>query len=325
MPLIAKFGQGDRAKGWQMTIGLWAIVCVILFIITFLSTRERILPDPEQKATARQDFGGLLKNGPWIAMFVLTLIHFTYVAMRSGAIFYYFQYYVNKDSLFQVLQTLGLTNIKGGGLWHYLMNTFGLVVDAERKNVSSVGFSLFNISSQLVLVIGVLSSTFLSIRFGKKAVALVGFFLATIFMALFILLPANAIGALLVLEYLRALSYGPTIPLLWAMFADVVDYAEWKTGRRTTGLVYATIMFALKAGLSLGVAIAGWVLSAYGYVPNVAQTPTALLGIRMTISIFPAICFLIVLACLFSYPIGKKLNLQIQDELAERRKKFATN
>jgi GPH family glycoside/pentoside/hexuronide:cation symporter len=36
MPLIAKFGQGDRAKGWQMTIGLWAIVCVVLFIITLL-------------------------------------------------------------------------------------------------------------------------------------------------------------------------------------------------------------------------------------------------------------------------------------------------
>lgn len=83
MPLIAKLGQGDRAKGWQMTIGLWAIVCVVLFIIAFLSTRERILPDPKQSATARQDFGGLLKNGPWIAMFVLTLAHFTVVAMRG--------------------------------------------------------------------------------------------------------------------------------------------------------------------------------------------------------------------------------------------------
>jgi GPH family glycoside/pentoside/hexuronide:cation symporter len=259
-------------------------------------------------------------------MFALTLAHFTVVAMRGGAVFYYFQYYVNKDSLYQVLQTLGLTGAGGGGgLWHYLLNSFGLVVDSQRSNVSSVGFSLFNMSSQLVLVIGVLSSTFLSIRFGKKAVALVGFSLTTIFMALFILLPADAIGATLVLEYLRALSYGPTIPLLWAMFADVVDYAEWKTGRRTTGLVYATIMFALKAGLSLGVAIAGWVLSGYGYKPNVTQTPEALLGIRMTISIYPTVCFLIVLACLFSYPIGKKLNLQIQDELAERRKKFVTN
>ena len=62
------------------------------------------------------------------------------------------------------------------------------------------------------------------------------------------------------LELIRALSYAPTIPLIWAMFADVADYAEWKTGRRTTGVMFATILFALKTGLSLGGAIAGWLL-----------------------------------------------------------------
>jgi Na+/melibiose symporter-like transporter len=106
------------------------------------------------------------------------------------------------------------------------------------------------------------------------------------------------------------------------MFADVVDYAEWKTGRRTTGVIYATIMFALKTGLSFGGALAGWLLSAYGYRANVAQTAKALLGIRMTISVYPAIFFFVVVVCMFFYRIGKKLNIQIQDELAERRKRF---
>jgi GPH family glycoside/pentoside/hexuronide:cation symporter len=326
LPLVAKFGKGDNATGWQMTMGLWATVCVILFVITFLSTRERIQPDPKQKSSARQDFGNLLKNGPWIAMFILTLAHFSVLAMRGGTLFYYFQYYVNKDRLFDVLQGLGLTSAAAGAgpgsLWQYLLNTFGLIVDAEKKNVSSVGFSLFNMSSQFVTVIGVLFSTFLTIRFGKKAVALVGFSLTTIFMALFILLPPDAIGATLILEYVRALSYAPTIPLLWAMFADVVDYAEWKSGRRTTGVIYATIIFGLKAGLSLGGAIAGWLLSGYGYKANQVQTSEALLGIRMTISIYPAILFCIVVVCLFCYKISKKLNIQIQDELAERRKRF---
>src|SRR5262249_9844347 len=62
LPLVAKFGQGDKAKGWQMTMGLWAAVCVVLFVITFLSTRERIQPDPQQKADARRDFSTLLKT-----------------------------------------------------------------------------------------------------------------------------------------------------------------------------------------------------------------------------------------------------------------------
>jgi len=326
LPLVAKFGQGDRARGWQMTIALWATVCVVLFLITFLTTRERIQPDPRQKSSVRQDFADLLRNGPWIAMFVLTLSHFIVLAMRGGTMFYFFEYYLDKDRLFDVLSSLGLTSAAqgagGGGLWHYLLNTFGLVVDPQKNNVSSVGFSLFNMSSQFVTVVGVLFSTILAMRFGKKAVAIAGFALTTIFMALFILLPPAAIGTTLILEYLRALTYAPTIPLLWAMFADVVDYAEWRTGRRTTGVIYATILFGLKAGLSLGVAIAGWLLSGYGYTANAAQTAEALLGIRMTVSIYPAIFFLIVLACLFCYKITKQLNIRIQDELAERRKQF---
>ncbi len=326
LPLVAKFGQGDDAKGWQTTIGLWAVLCVFLFVITFFSTRERIQPDPKQKSSPKEDFRNLTKNGPWIAMFVVTLAHFIVSAMRGGTVLYYFEYYLDQDKLFDMLQTLGLTTAAvgsaNGGVWNYLLNTFGLIVDAEHKNVASVGFSFFNMYSQFITVIGVLCATWLSIRFGKKAIVQVGFALSALFMAAFILIPADAIGAVFALEFLRAISYAPTIPLLWAMFADVADYAEWKTGRRTTGVIYATIMFALKTGLSLGGAIAGWLLSAYGYRANMAQTAEALTGIRMTISIYPALFFGLIVVCLGFYRINKKLNIQIQDELAERRKQF---
>jgi Na+/melibiose symporter-like transporter len=327
LPLVAKFGQGNNAKGWQMTMGLWAVVCVVLFCITFLTTRERIQPDPKQKSSPREDFGSLASNGPWKAMFILTLAHFAMLAMRGGTLFYYFQYYVNPGKLFDLLQGVGLTAAAAGsaqgGPWHSLLNTFGLVVDARRSNVASVGFGLLNMSSQFVTVLGVLCSTALAARFGKKAVALVGFSLTTVFMAAFFFVPPESVGTMFLLEYVRALTYAPTIPLIWAMFADVADFAEWKTGRRATGIVYATILFGLKTGLSLGGAAAGWLLSAFGYRSNAVQTASSLAGIRMTISVFPAILFLIVIACLVCYRIGKELNLQIQDELAERRKKFA--
>jgi glycoside/pentoside/hexuronide:cation symporter, GPH family len=321
LPLVAKFGQGDKAKGWQMTISLWAVVCVVLFVITFLSTRERIQPDPKQKSSVKEDFFSLAQNKPWIAMFIVTLAHFIVAAMRGGAVVYYFNYYVNRERLYDALQTLGLTSVASGsgGWWYNLLNTFGLIVDPEKTNVASVGFSLFDMSSQFVTVIGVLCATFLSIRFGKKAIVQIGFSLTAIFMASFIFLPADAIWATFALEYIRALSFAPTIPLLWAMFADVADYAEWKTGRRTTGVVYATIMFGLKVGLSLGGAMTGWLLSWYGYKADAFQTPHALMGIRMTVSVYPAIFFAIVVLTMFFYKIGKKLNIQIQDELAERR------
>jgi glycoside/pentoside/hexuronide:cation symporter, GPH family len=325
LPLVAKFGHGDKARGWQMTMALWATVCVVLFLITFLTTKERIKPDPKQKSEPKKDFTNLVKTGPWVAMFILTLSHFIVLAMRGGTISYYFQYYADQGRLYDFLGTVGLTNVAGGGgLWHYLLNTFGLVVDAQKSNVSSVGFSFFNMTSQFVTVLGVLTSTALSLKFGKKAVAIWGFSLTTIFMALFYLVPANAIGTMFIMEYARALTYAPTIPLIWAMFADVVDYSEWKTGRRITGVIYATILFGLKTGLSLGGAMAGWLLSAFGYRANMAQTTHALEGIRMTISLFPSIFFGVVIVCLVCYKIGKSLNIQIQDELAERRRNFAS-
>jgi GPH family glycoside/pentoside/hexuronide:cation symporter len=317
LPLVASLGNGDNARGWQLTMAVWAAVCLVCFLITFLTTRERIAPPTEQRMNVRLDFGNLLKNGPWIAMFVLTLVHFVFVAMRGGTMFYYFQYYVDHERLYGFLRGVGVQETAGGG---WLLRGLGLVLSPDRSNVGSVGFSLFNISSQMVTVVGVICSVWLAARFGKRAVALAGFSITTLLMAAFILLPADAIVGTYLLEWARALAYAPTIPLIWAMFADVADYAEWTTGRRTTGVIFATILFALKGGLSLGGALAGWLLSGYGYQANAAQTPTALQGIRMLVSVYPAICLVIVVVCLVFYRITRPLNQQIQDELAERRR-----
>jgi Na+/melibiose symporter-like transporter len=133
----------------------------------------------------------------------------------------------------------------------------------------------------------------------------------------------TSVGTLFWLGILWAVGWGPTIPLLWVMIADVADYSEWKTARRATGFMYAGILFALKAGLSLGGALSAWLIDAYGYVPNAVQSERALLGIRMGASVYPAIMLGLVVVCLVIYPIGKSLGQRIQDELVERRKGYA--
>lgn len=327
LPMVSKFGQGDAAKGWYTTIGIFAAISVVFFVITFFSVRERIRPDPKQKSSPKQDFADLLKNGPWQSMFVLTLFVFITLALWGSATFYFFTYYVDKGSLFTYLQSWGLvvSDIEGAATtwWYDILNAFGLIAKADQSNVSSVGFSLFNMCGMLANILGVLFSKMLAIRFGKKGVFLTGLSLTTLFTLMFILVPSDAIGFLFLLNILKALAYGPTIPLLWAMMGDVADYAEWKTNRRATGVVFAGIVFALKAGLGFGGAICGWLLAMYGYVPNMAQTEGALFGIRMTASVFPAITFFIGVVALSRYGISKKLNLEIQDELAERRKLFS--
>lgn len=324
LPLVGKFGHGDAQKGWQMTIGVYAIVMVAFFLITFFSAKERIKPDPKQKSSPKKDMLALLKNGPWISMFVATLFIFITLAMWGSSMFYYFTYFVDKSSLFNFLQGMGLgKTLSGhGDALYSVLNAFGLIVSKDGSNTASVGFSLFNMAGQFCNILGVLVSTALAAKFGKKGVFVVGLFFTTVFTALYILLPSQAIGLAFLLNILRSLAYGPTIPLLWAMMADVADYTEWKTNTRATGLTFAGIVFGLKAGLGLGGAIAGWILSAYDYVPNAVQNAHALLGIRMTASIYSALFFFVGVIAIWFYKIDKKLNLQIQKDLEKRHKGF---
>lgn len=324
LPLVYKFGQGDAQKGYSMTIGVFAVVCIIFFLITFFSVKERIKPDPKQKSSPKKDLVGLLKTGPWVAMFITTLFVFITLALWGSGMFYYFTYYLDKDAVYNFLQSLGLGQHDSGtgGFWYGILNTFGLIVGKDASNVSGVGFSLFNMAGMLMNILGVMVSTALATRFGKKAVFTIGLFFTAVFTSLFIVLPAQAVGLAFLLNILKSLSYGPTIPLLWAMMADVADYSEWKTKRRATGLVFAGIVFGLKAGLGLGGAICGWILAAYDYVPNAVQTAHAVFGIRMAASIYPALTFFAGVISILFYAISKKLILEIQDELAERRKSF---
>jgi GPH family glycoside/pentoside/hexuronide:cation symporter len=174
----------------------------------------------------------------------------------------------------------------------------------------------------LVQIVGIMFSKRLTDRFSKKAVFIGGVSVTTVATLGVFLVGPTSIGLLFWLGILWAIGWGPTVPLLWVMIADVADYSEWKTFRRATGFMFAGVIFALKAGLSLGGALSAWVIDAYGYVPNVAQTPHALLGIRLGSSVYPAVALAIVLVCLALYPIGKTLNRRIQDELAERRKGY---
>jgi GPH family glycoside/pentoside/hexuronide:cation symporter len=105
------------------------------------------------------------------------------------------------------------------------------------------------------------------------------------------------------------------------MFTDCADYNEWKTGRRSTGLMMAASLFFLKFGLALGAAAIGWILAAYSFVEKAAtQSPEAVKGIVLLNSIYPAIFALIGVAAMLFYPLSDKRMLEIETDLIERRK-----
>lgn len=325
LPLVSKFAAGgDKGHGWLCTISLFAVIGLVFFVITFFSSRERITPPAGQKTDTRKDIKDVFKSVPWRAMFILTLFIFTTLAMWGSAMNYYFENYVDSNSLYAFLDKLGLVATEpGNGIGYTVLNAFGLIVSGPDQ-AYEVGFGVFNMLGALVQFFGVIFlSGFLANRYGKKRVFIICLALTALFTAFFYFPNETDIESMFVLNFLKSLAYAPTVPLLWAMIADVADHSEYVNYRRATGFVFAGVVFALKAGLGIGGAILGFLLSGFGYVSGAGtvQSESAIRGILLSSSLIPAAIFFVGVITLFFYPITKKFNEEMQAELTERRKK----
>ena len=333
LPLIAKFAIGhDRQYGWQMTMTIWAVICFFLFLITFFTSKERIKPEPTQKKSSpKEDFINLLKNNPWKVMFFMTLVHFAILSFRGAALYNYYHHFADKAALYDWLQSFGLTGpalVPGTAAPGGVLEWLGYIVHGDRtnlvnSNVADVANSIINMIGTGVTIIVILLSPSLAKKFGKKAVATCGFSLASIgTLAFYLIGPANITG-MIVLTILIAIAYAPTIPLIWAIYADVADYSEWKTGHRFTGIVFATIGFALKGGLALGSSSFLWIMAGiFSYNTQMPDAPEAIAGFRACSGIVVGIMFAICAILLMAYQINKNMTIQMADELADRRKSY---
>jgi glycoside/pentoside/hexuronide:cation symporter, GPH family len=319
--------KGDLVHGWSMVYAIYAGLCVLCFIITFATTKERVKPVAAQKSSIKQDFGDLLKNSPWAVMFIMTMVHFGILAFRGGAEYQYYQHYADKQAMFEFIQPLGLTasalkpgEPAPGGI----LETLGYVVHADpgqaaTSNVANAVYGLAGMIGKVITILAIIFSPLLAKRFGKKFICAVGFALMILNSFAFYFLQPNQIGLMILLTITGSLFYAPTIPLVWAIFADVADYSEWKTGRRATGTIFATIGFALKAGLAIGAYGLLMVQDFMKYDPD-KISPEIISMFRVCTTIVPGILFAICTVFLLLYKLDKHTTQKIVDELAARRK-----
>jgi Na+/melibiose symporter-like transporter len=330
LPLVAKFSAGhDRQHGWQMTMALWAIVCLVLFVITFATTRERIKPVAQTKSSPREDFANLIRNRPWLVMVAMTFVHFSILSFRGGALFNYYHHYADKAAMFDVLEKLGLTAAPlaagapaPGGLLEMLgYIVHGARTDLAASNVADVFNSIINILGTATTIVVLVLSPALARRFGKKAVAVVGFGLSALNAAAFYSLSPANVGGMIAFTITGSIVYAPTIPLIWAIYADVADYSEWQTGRRFTGMVFATIGFALKAGLAVGSASFLWIMAwLYDYETKAPSAAAAIAGYRACSGIVVGLLFATCTVLLAVYQLGRDRTLQMAGDLEIRRR-----
>jgi glycoside/pentoside/hexuronide:cation symporter, GPH family len=287
-PLVEYLGAGNETRGFQLTMAIFAMVSVVLILITFVTTKERVTPPPQQKTNVREELGELFKNWPWIVLLITSIFSNAFSALRSGSTIFYFKYVQGYDST---------------PLFWRLDHT-----------------TLFLTSGALGLVLGTLCLSPIARKVDKKYYA-AGLSLVTglSFLA-FYFIPTGQFWLMVAVNMLAQFCAGPTSALTWALYGDVADYGEVKYGRRSTGLIYSASLFSIKAGILIGGFLVPLFLTWFGYVKGAdTQTTTALLGITLAFSIGPALFALLKTVALIIYPLDQKRVDKIEQDLAARR------
>ena len=273
------FGHGNETRGWQLTMVLYGVLALILLFLCFANTRERVAPPPQQHSDIRRDLGDLFGSRPWLVLVAVLLMVLASFAIKGSASTYYFKYFLKREDL--------------------------------------VG--AFLVSNGLAFLVAVSLTSYLAKWFGKKTLFMMAIGLGGLVVGGFWLAGPKDLWLIFALQIASSFVIGFNSPLVFAMFADTADHAEWRTGRRTTGLVFASAIFATKIGAAIGSWIFGLILAYFGYVANVQQTSRSLHGIILTMSWIPCVLLVAAAAAMTFYPLDDRLMVKIEADLKSRR------
>ncbi len=299
MKVVEYFGGSSdspieiQQSAWTKAVSCFAIICVFLFLGCFLLTRERIRPIKTEENSVSDDLKDLVKNRPWWILLGAGVAALVFNSIRDGATVYYFKYFIEES-------------------------------DANKVGIFGSTFALSALYlglGQLANIIGVVLAAPVSNVIGKKNTYLGAMALATILSVIFYWFDKDQLTLIFVFQILISICAGAIFPLLWSMYADCADYSELTTGNRATGLIFSSSSMSQKFGWAIGSAVTGWLLAAFGFQPNMAQSPETIDGIKMCLSLLPAVGTILSVAFIAAYPLSEKKVAEIATKLEILRHK----
>jgi GPH family glycoside/pentoside/hexuronide:cation symporter len=293
-------GARTVERGWQMSFVLYGVAAVVFFLATFFGVRERVSPPRAQRTSVLRDLGDLLTNGPWLIVLATTITFILFGAIRSSVTAYYFKYYIGSQTL--TLPAFLPKSAAGTQTWSWE----SLV-------------SAFNTSNQVASLVGVMMIPAFARIVGRKAAVVVLLVIAIASTASFYFLRPDQLPLIYGINLIGSVTGGPLAALLWTMYADTADYAEWTRGRRATGLIFSASIFSQKQGWAIGAWVALALMQSVGFVANAAQTPTSLHALVLLMSVLPASLGVLSVVLVLFYPLNEARMSQIASDLRRRR------
>jgi GPH family glycoside/pentoside/hexuronide:cation symporter len=308
--LVSRLGGGNDQQGFQYAMAVLSLVALVCFVLCFWATRERVVPEQIRDEVTFKDiiigiFGDFLalvkRNREWAIVAAATFFLLLIAVMRGGSTLYYTKYFLTckPDSIL----SLG-------------------VISYDMCNASELGTAFFTIGT-LGSIIGAILTIFLTRHVCKTVIFKVAALGFTFMSAGMYFITPSMVWVALFLNTMIGFFHIIMIALVFAMTADSVDWGEYVTGKRATAMTFSGHLFALKMGAAIGGALLGWTLAAYGYQEPIndidqIQTANALTGILMLMTLFPAVCGVVVYFCGRQYKLTGSRLLEIQAELKSR-------
>jgi glycoside/pentoside/hexuronide:cation symporter, GPH family len=262
--LAADWGAGDIARGYQLAMGVMAIAAVALFLFCFFATTERLQHEVERKPLTRQ-ISLLLRNDQWLVLCGVCVIGTIGYVVRGAVAAYYAKYYLGGDALL---------------------------------------LSRFLATGVVAAILAMVASTWITKRYCKiRMFRWTQLAVGGISALMFFLVGPGDVALAFAFYFVLSFVVDLHAPVFWSAIAEAIDYGQDKVGERVSGLAWGGISFCQKAGMGIGGAIVGVLLTYYDYVPDQVQSTFTLTGLALMLTIIPGAFHFVMGLLMFRYRI----------------------
>ena len=339
--MVAYFGAGNDAIGYQYSMYVFAALLMFLMLITVAGTKERVQSTNISDTSLSREITDLSKQLPFVLLpllavtlffyyrswptfgFLVLIVLFTYFAIkrlkqqpesgRSRAQQDMVDLLSNKPWV--ILLALGFLTMMFNGIKYGVVAYYFKYYVGDELLVGQYFAALLVVS-----VIGALCTELFVKRWGRKQVFIFALIASALLTTAMYMISAEQVTIIFILgcsaEFFAAMM--PT--LFFSMLGDSADYSEWKTGRRATGLVYSAGTFVQKTGGGFAGALVLVVLASYGYNGmDPSTTAQAVPGMLLLMSVVPSLFALLGAVVMLAYPITNQMQQTMTEELIARR------
>lgn len=285
---VLRNGLGNT-KGYFVSGLIFAVFGSMISLLAFFGTKERVVEEKE-KVSAGEIVSAYIKNKPLLLLIAASILGSAMLmAQTSGS---YLATYLIKDSGVIPKGTVqtAMTVAIGAGMMIAMV-----LMPVLRKKMS-------------------LKAIYISSALFGALVHIVMYFVGYTNFYLFLAVLAVA-----------GLPLGIFNVITYAMVADSVDYLEWKTGRRSEGVCFASQTFISKLTAGISTLITSFVLEAVHFVQPVNDVPVldqpepVFRGMFFMVTILPAVSLALCAVPMFFNDFTGKKKDAIVKELNERR------